>query len=70
MAADLSTRSLRHTAITETLATAGGDLRRTTGFTDNADPGTTRRSDRRRHQLDNHGSYLFTGRFGHAHTDE
>ncbi|MEV6349318.1 tyrosine-type recombinase/integrase [Actinoplanes sp. NPDC051851] len=60
----LSPHSLRHTAITEILDATGGDLRRAQDFADHADPRTTRRYDRRRHQLDNHGTYLLAGRFG------
>ncbi|GIF41345.1 tyrosine-type recombinase/integrase [Actinoplanes xinjiangensis] len=60
----LSPHSLRHTAITEILDATGGDLRRAQDFAGHADPRTTRRYDRRRDQLDNHGAYLLAGRFG------
>ncbi|MBW6435802.1 tyrosine-type recombinase/integrase [Actinoplanes hulinensis] len=61
---ELSPHSLRHTAITEILDATGGDLRRAQDFAGHADPRTTRRYDRRRDQLDNHGAYLLAGRFG------
>lgn len=63
-ASALSPHSLRHTAITEILDATGGDLRRAQDFACHADPRTTRRYDRRRDQLDNHGAYLLAGRFG------
>ncbi|GAA0451404.1 integrase [Actinoplanes capillaceus] len=63
-ASALSPHSLRHTAITEILDATGGDLRRAQDFAGHADPRTTRRYDRRRDQLDNHGAYLLAGRFG------
>jgi hypothetical protein len=50
----LSPHSLRHTAITEILDATGGDLRRAQDFAGHADPRTTRRYDRARHQLDSH----------------
>jgi integrase/recombinase XerD len=59
----LSPHSLRHTAITELLDASGGDLRRAQDFADHADPRTTRRYDRARHNLDNHGAYLLAARF-------
>ncbi|MFG1990559.1 tyrosine-type recombinase/integrase [Actinoplanes sp. NPDC048988] len=59
----LSPHSLRHTAITEILDATNGDLRRAQDFAGHADPRTTRRYDRRRDQLDNHGAYLLAGRF-------
>ena len=62
-ASGLSPHSLRHTAITEILDATGGDLRRAQDFAGHADPRTTRRYDRRRDQLDNHGAYLLAGRF-------
>jgi integrase/recombinase XerD len=65
----LSPHSLRHTAITEILDATGGDLRRAQDFAGHADPRTTRRYDRRRDQLDNHGAYLLAGRFGDAGAD-
>lgn len=58
----LSPHSLRHTAITELLDASGGDLRRAQDFADHADPRTTRRYDRARHNLDAHGSYLLAAR--------
>ncbi|MEV4352715.1 tyrosine-type recombinase/integrase [Actinoplanes sp. NPDC049596] len=65
----LSPHSLRHTAITEILDATGGDLRRAQDFAGHADPRTTRRYDRRRDQLDNHGAYLLAGRFGDTASD-
>jgi integrase/recombinase XerD len=65
----LSPHSLRHTAITEILDATGGDLRRAQDFAGHADPRTTRRYDRRRDQLDNHGAYLLAGRFGDTVAD-
>lgn len=59
----ISPHSLRHTAITEVLDATDGDLRRAQDFAGHADPRTTRRYDRRRNQLDNHGAYLLAGRF-------
>ena len=59
----LSPHSLRHTAITELLDASGGDLRRAQDFAGHADPRTTRRYDRARHQLDAHGAYVLAGRF-------
>ncbi|MEU4426076.1 tyrosine-type recombinase/integrase [Actinoplanes sp. NPDC024001] len=66
----LSPHSLRHTAITEILDATGGDLRRAQDFAGHADPRTTRRYDRRRDQLDNHGAYLLAGRFGDTAPDD
>ncbi|MEU4689370.1 tyrosine-type recombinase/integrase [Actinoplanes sp. NPDC023714] len=66
----LSPHSLRHTAITEMLDATGGDLRRAQDFAGHADPRTTRRYDRRRDQLDNHGAYLLAGRFGDTAADD
>jgi len=68
-ASALSPHSLRHTAITEILDATGGDLRRAQDFAGHADPRTTRRYDRRRDQLDNHGAYLLAGRFGNPGAD-
>ncbi|GAA2691589.1 tyrosine-type recombinase/integrase [Actinoplanes palleronii] len=62
----ISPHSLRHTAITEVLDATDGDLRRAQDFAGHADPRTTRRYDRRRNQLDNHGAYLLAGRFSMA----
>ena len=59
----LSPHSLRHTAITELLDVTNGDLRRAQDFAGHADPRTTRRYDRNRHQLDGHGAYLLAGRY-------
>jgi integrase/recombinase XerD len=59
----LSPHSLRHTAITELLDATGGDLRKAQDFAGHADPRTTRRYDRGRHQLDGHGAYLLASRF-------
>jgi integrase len=59
----LSPHSLRHTAITELLDATNGDLRRAQDFAGHADPRTTRRYDRNRHQLDGHGAYLLAGRY-------
>lgn len=60
----LSPHSLRHTAITELLDASGGDLRRAQDFAGHADPRTTRRYDRARNNLDQHGAYLLAARFG------
>ena len=60
----LSPHSLRHTAITEFLDATNGDLRRAQDFAGHADPRTTRRYDRSRQQLDNHGAYVLAGRYG------
>ncbi|XVU30340.1 tyrosine-type recombinase/integrase [Actinoplanes sp. CA-054009] len=68
-ASALSPHSLRHTAITEILDATNGDLRRAQDFAGHADPRTTRRYDRRRDQLDNHGAYLLAGRFGDTAAD-
>ncbi|MBT8226782.1 MAG: tyrosine-type recombinase/integrase [Dactylosporangium sp.] len=60
----ISPHSLRHTAITELLNASGGDLRRAQDFAHHADPRTTRRYDRARDSLDQHGAYLLASRFG------
>lgn len=62
-AEQLSPHSLRHTAITELLDASGGDLRRAQDFAGHADPRTTRRYDRARNNLDQHGAYLLASRF-------
>jgi integrase len=62
----LTPHSLRHTAITELLDVSNGDLRRAQDFADHVDPRTTRRYDRARHSLDNHGAYDLAGRFAGA----
>lgn len=62
-AGSISPHSLRHTAITELLNASGGDLRRAQDFAHHADPRTTRRYDRARDNLDQHGSYLLAARF-------
>jgi len=64
----LSPHSLRHTAITELLDATGGDLRTAQDFAGHADPRTTRRYDRARHNLDAHGAYLLAARFGRRET--
>jgi integrase len=64
LAADkLSPHSLRHTAITEFLNATDGDLRRAQAFAGHADPRTTMRYDRDRHNLDKHGAYVLAGRY-------
>jgi site-specific recombinase XerD len=62
-AAQLSPHSLRHTAITELLTACDGDLRRAQDFAHHADPRTTRRYDRARDNLDQHGAYVLATRF-------
>ena len=59
----LSPHSLRHSAITELLNATDGDLRRAQIFADHADPRTTMRYDRDRHNLDKHGAYVLAGRY-------
>ena len=59
----LSPHSLRHTAITELLTACDGDLRRAQDFAHHADPRTTRRYDRARDNLDQHGAYVLATRF-------
>jgi integrase/recombinase XerD len=60
---EISPHSLRHTAITEFLNASGGDLRRAQDFAHHADPRTTRRYDRARNSLDQHGAYVLGDRF-------
>lgn len=62
----LSPHSLRHTAITEMLNATHGDLRRTQDFAGHADPRTTRRYDRKRNNLDDHGAYVLAAHFGQS----
>jgi integrase len=59
----LSPHSLRHTAITELLEETNGNLRKAQDFAGHADPRTTRRYDRRRKKLDDHGAYALASRF-------
>jgi integrase len=59
----ISPHSLRHTAITELLDASGGDLRQAQDFAGHADPRTTRRYDRARDNLDQHGAYVLAARF-------
>jgi integrase/recombinase XerD len=62
----LTPHSLRYTAITELLDVSNGDLRRAQDFADHIDPRTTRRYDRARHRLDNHGAHDLASRFAGA----
>ncbi len=61
----MSPHSLRATAITEFLD-AGGSLRDAQDFAGHADPRTTRRYDKQRHNLDRHGSYLLATRYSQS----
>jgi site-specific recombinase XerD len=62
-AADLSPHSLRHTFATDYLD-AGGNLRDLQDAMGHADPRTTRRYDRSRHNLDRHPAHVLATRFG------
>lgn len=60
---DLSPHSLRHTFATDYLD-AGGNLRDLQDAMGHADPRTTRRYDRARHNLDRHPAHILATRFG------
>ena len=62
-AADLSPHSLRHTFATDSLD-AGVSLRDLQDAMGHADPRTTRRYDRARHNLDRHPAHVLATRFG------
>ena len=62
-APDLSPHSLRHTFATDYLD-AGGNLRDLQDAMGHADPRTTRRYDRSRHNLDRHPAHVLATRFG------
>lgn len=62
-AADLSPHSLRHTFATDALD-AGVSLRDLQDAMGHADPRTTRRYDRARHNLDRHPAHVLATRFG------
>jgi site-specific recombinase XerD len=62
-AAQLSPHSLRHTFATDYLD-AGGNLRDLQDAMGHADPRTTRRYDRARHNLDRHPAHVLATRFG------
>jgi hypothetical protein len=59
----LSPHSLRHSAITAAL-NAGVPFRDVQDFAGHADPRTTRRYDRSRHNLDRHATYALASRLG------
>jgi integrase/recombinase XerD len=60
---DLSPHSLRHTFATDYLD-AGGNLRDLQDAMGHADPRTTRRYDRSRHNLDRHPAHVLATRYG------
>jgi site-specific recombinase XerD len=62
-AAKLSPHSLRHTFATDYLD-AGGNLRDLQDAMGHADPRTTRRYDRARHNLDRHPAHILATRYG------
>lgn len=62
-AASLSPHSLRHTFATDYLD-AGGNLRDLQDAMGHADPRTTRRYDRSRHNLDRHPAHVLATRYG------
>ena len=64
----LSPHSLRHSAITAAL-NAGIPFRDVQDFAGHADPRTTRRYDRSRHNLDRHATYALASRLGRG-TDQ
>lgn len=65
----LSPHSLRHTFATDYLD-AGGNLRDLQDAMGHADPRTTRRYDRARHNLDRHPAHILATRYGVRHEGE